>query len=123
MPHKLDNLNFSKSYRLLKPKQFKIVFKDACKIRSQYFSIFAKKNDLEIPRLGLAISKKSSKLSVSRNRIKRVIREDFRNKKELLKGFDIILVSYPKIDTLENYELKELLVKQWETLRRKFKDM
>ncbi len=111
--HKLNSFNFSKFHRLLKSKQFKPVFNGTRKIRNKYLSVFAVKNNFDYPRLGLAISKKSVKLAVGRNRIKRIIRDEFRTHKDLLKGFDIIIVSKPSINDLSNSELREVLIREW----------
>ena len=114
--HKLNSFNFSKFHRLLKSKQFKPVFDGTRKIRNKYLSVFGVKNNLEYSRLGLAISKKSVKFAVGRNRIKRLIREEFRFQKDLLKGFDIVIVSKPSINDLTNSELREMLVREWKKL-------
>lgn len=112
----MNSFNFPKFHRLLKSKQFKIVFDGTHKIRNKYLLVFATKNNFDYPRLGLAISKKSVKLAVNRNRIKRIIRNEFRLHKNLLNGFDIIIVSKPLINDLANNELKEILVQEWKKL-------
>jgi len=48
-------------------------------INSQHLSFYIKVNDLSFSRIGLAIPKKNAKRAVDRNRIKRLIREIFRN--------------------------------------------
>jgi len=46
---------------------------------TKHLSFYKKANDLDISRIGLAIPKKNAKRAVDRNRIKRLIREIFRN--------------------------------------------
>jgi ribonuclease P protein component len=46
---------------------------------TKHLSFYKKVNDLDISRIGLAIPKKNAKRAVDRNRIKRLIREIFRN--------------------------------------------
>ena len=48
-------------------------------VNTQHLSFYKKVNDLGISRIGLAIPKKNAKRAVDRNRIKRLIREVFRN--------------------------------------------
>lgn len=53
------------------------------------------KNDLEINRLGISVSKKVGN-SVIRHRTTRLIRESFRlNKENIAKGYDIVVVGRP----------------------------
>ncbi len=86
------------------------------KIRNNYLSIFATKNNVDHPRLGLAISKKSVRLAVGRNRIKRIIRETFRCNKNILNGFDVVVVSKQKINDLSKSELRKILVREWKKI-------
>lgn len=53
---------------------------------------YTRPNALGYPRLGLAISRKCSPRAVERNRIKRVIREAFRLRRQSLGGVDIVFL-------------------------------
>ena len=57
-------------------------------------------------RLGLAIPKKAVPLSVSRNRIKRICREQFRQTGDLVIG-DYVLVAQRKAALAENAALRQ----------------
>jgi ribonuclease P protein component len=48
-------------------------------VNTQHLSFHKRLNELDISRIGLAIPKKNAKRAVDRNRIKRLIREIFRN--------------------------------------------
>jgi ribonuclease P protein component len=48
-------------------------------INTYHLSFYKKVNDLSVSRIGLAVPKKNAKRAVDRNRIKRLIREIFRN--------------------------------------------
>ena len=48
-------------------------------------------NLIELPRLGLVVSKKVAKLAVHRNYMRRVLREMFRKNKHLLPSFDLVI--------------------------------
>jgi ribonuclease P protein component len=78
LDEKLNHL-FTKKYKINKPAQYSHIFSKPKRLVDKNFIIIAKLNTENYPRLGLAISKKSIKLSVQRNRIKRLIREYFRN--------------------------------------------
>jgi ribonuclease P protein component len=84
---------FDKSQRLLKPAEFKRVFESRQSAHNAHFGIYAVKNTLGQPRVGLVVSKKVSKKAVDRNRIKRQIRENFRLQKALFGAHDFVIVA------------------------------
>lgn len=111
--------DFSRDKRLLVPKQFKAVFDSpTAKVPGKHLLILATDNQLDHPRLGLVIGKKSVKLSVQRNRIKRVIRDSFRHHQASLCGWDIVIVARKGMGDLENAELHQHFAKLWKRLAR-----
>lgn len=62
---------------LKKNYEFKYVFQKGKYVSGRYIEIYVKKNRTQKNLLGIAISKKIAK-SVKRNRIKRLIRENYR---------------------------------------------
>lgn len=62
------------------------------------------------------VGKRVAAHSVTRNRIKRVIRESFRAKQQELSGFDIVVIARHQCDTLSKVELRKGLDKLWERL-------
>lgn len=76
--HKISSVGFPRSARLLKPADFKRVFKKSTVSSDRYFKVLACPNDMNRARLGMAVSRQVDKHAVGRNRIKRVIRESFR---------------------------------------------
>lgn len=110
---------FGREKRLLVPRQFKAVFDSPSgKVPGRNVLLLARDNALDHPRLGMVIGKKSVKLSVERNRIKRQIRESFRHNLELLAGWDIVIVAKRGLGDLENEELKQQFGKLWKRLAR-----
>lgn len=113
------NRGFGREKRLLTPRQFTAVFDSPSgKVPGKNVLLLARNNDLEHPRLGLVIGKKSVKLSVQRNRIKRVIRETFRLSQADLVGWDIVVVARKGLGELENPELIRQFGKLWQRLAR-----
>ena len=109
--------DFSREKRLLVPKQFKAVFDSpTCKAPGKSVLLLARENALQHPRLGLVIGKKSVKLSVERNRLKRLIRDSFRHHQELLAGLDIVVVARKGLGDLDNPELHQQFGKLWKRL-------
>jgi ribonuclease P protein component len=62
---------------LTKRREFDLVFKEGSSLASKNLVIYARPNELDFSRLGLAVSKKIGK-AVARNRIKRLLREAMR---------------------------------------------
>ena len=107
-----------KRARLLKAADYARVFDNAVRSSDQYFTVLARKNDSSYPRLGLAISKKRAKLAVTRNRLKRLIRESFRLRQQELFAADYIVLAGQKSSKATNSELNHSLDKHWQRLNK-----
>ncbi len=113
------NQDFSRDKRLLIPRQFKAVFDSPSgKIPGKNVLLLARENGLGHPRIGMVIGKKSVKLSVERNRLKRLIRESFRQHQALLGGWDIVVVARKGIADSDNVEIARQFGKFWKRLQR-----
>lgn len=111
--------DFSREKRLLTPRHFKAVFDSPTgKVPGKNLLLLARDNDLDHPRLGLVIGKKSVKLSVERNRLKRLMRESFRLHQDSLVGWDIVIVARKGLGDLQNPELIQHFGKLWKRLAR-----
>ena len=107
---------FSKSLRLNKASEFKDLFRLGKKLSCRYFAIYIKPNNLSYARLGIVVAKKAVRLAANRNKIKRAIRENFRLNQMLVAGYDILVVGYDPINTLDKIELRQILNQQWKKL-------
>ena len=107
-----------KRARLLKAAEFNRVFDKAVRSSDQYFTVLARPNDIEFPRLGLAISKKRAKFAVSRNRLKRIIRESFRQKQHQLYCADYIVLAGQNSTSANNSRLIKSLEIHWQKLNK-----
>ena len=108
---------FPRGVRLTGSAQFQRVFK---KPRLRYttaaIAVLAVDNNLGVARLGVAISRKVARRAVTRNRIKRVIRDSFRCQRQSLPSMDIVVVGEPGADKKTNAELRDALQRHWERL-------
>lgn len=85
----------------------------------------ARVNDLQQHRLGMAVSKKACAKAVGRNRIKRVVRENFRNRmigSVADKTLDIVILPTAQAANQSNKILDESLTIHWLKLIRKAGD-
>lgn len=107
-----------KRARLLKAADFNRVFNKSKRSADQYFTVLARPNDKGLPRLGLAISKKRVTLAVTRNRIKRLIRESFRHKQHRLCRADYIVIAGHQCSNTNNGRLFRSLEQHWQKLNK-----
>jgi len=104
---------FPPQLRLRQPAEFKRVFAKSERSTDQYFTILALVNDLEHPRLGLAIAKKNIKRAVDRNRIKRSARESFRRQQNEISALDFVVMARREAATATSKALQASLDKHW----------
>lgn len=108
---------FPKRARLLKPAEFSRVFKDPIRSSDRLFTILAVTNaEQAMPRLGLAISKKHAKRALDRNRIKRLVRESFRHRLQLLPMADFVVMARDVTRQASSQEIFDSLSQHWKRL-------
>ncbi len=114
-----DGTTFPRENRLLTPAQYRAVFDHPVRTTDNYFTVLCRTSGDTTPRLGLAVAKKNSRLAVDRNRIKRVIRESFRNNKVTLGGINYVVLSRAGANSATNRELFASLQRHWRKLSQK----
>lgn len=105
---------YPRSHRLLTGARYQRVFQ-GCehKTGDHLISILAVANDLNHPRLGMAVSIKAAGSAVKRNRIKRLIRESFRLHQAMLGGLDVVVVVRRGISDRGNQRINQTLDTHW----------
>ena len=88
---------------LKKNYEFRTVLKKGNCYRGQLIDIFIKNNNKNINMLGIAVSKKAGN-SVKRNRIKRLIRENYRLLEEEIGVGNSIIIMWKKNLEFENFD-------------------
>jgi len=96
--------------RLRKNEEFQLVFKQGKSFANRQFVVYVLKNaERKYSRLGLSVSKKMGN-AVMRNRIKRLIKEIFRELGDRLEaGNDYIVISRKPVRTMEYSDMKDSL--------------
>lgn len=113
-------LSFPKSHRLLRPADYGKVFNDVqIKVPHRNFLVLATPNQLGHARIGLIFSKKNLKLAVQRNRIKRQVRESFRQQHRLPE-MDIIVLARQGLKDLDNQAVQKAMTDLWRRLNKKY---
>jgi ribonuclease P protein component len=106
--------NFDKSRRLLTKAEFDAVFKLAKKKVIPGFVVLYRPNQLTHARLGCVLSKRMLAKAHQRNRIKRVLRESFRQ--QILPGFDVIFLARHGLAKNKNADITTRLSDVWNEL-------
>ena len=88
---------FSKKKRLASNKQFEAVLARKVRVANGLLVLYAAENDCGYPRLGISVGK-SCGGAVERNRLKRLLREAFRQSQDRIPpGFDYLLMISPQL--------------------------
>ena len=95
---------FPRGHQLRKGNDFREVFKSGNRCHTEHFTILYKDNSRGFPRLGLIVGKGVFASAVKRNRLKRLVREVYRQNSDLFNSFDIVIKAENKQLTL-NYDL------------------
>lgn len=114
----MSSAGLPKQARLLNAADFNRVFEKPSRASDQFFTVLIRPNELGRPRLGMAISKRRVKLSVGRNRIKRLVRENFRLSPDNFNA-DYVVLAGKQAATATNQQLWKSLEKHWVILKKK----
>lgn len=113
-------MGFNSQQRLLIAADYKNVFDNASiKASRPSFLFLATPNNKPHPRLGLIVAKKHVRLATQRNRIKRLIRESFRQQKNL-PPLDVVVLVRSGQQERENTDIHEDLMVLWRQLKKRY---
>lgn len=109
---------FPKSRRVRQRREFYRIYRQGRVLQDEFFRLHycILKNGAEPGHLGLTVGKSLGK-AVQRNRIKRILREVFRQHPELSLGLELVAQPKPALAPLENAKISELFLRMLQHLR------
>ncbi len=116
-------LGLAKSARLLESAAYRKAMRQGRKTLDDCFIVYANPNLLDHARLGIIVSRKVSLKAVVRNRIKRRIRESFRQHQQALSGLDIVVMAQLSSVGAAAKEQRESLARHWKDSTQRCKNL
>jgi ribonuclease P protein component len=105
-----------KTDRILKREEFLRVYEEGRKVHARYFTAFILPNDVDKPRLGITVTRKTGN-SVERNRARRLVREAFRKTRWIAPiGVDIVINAKRLLVDAKSREVEREFVAFWERM-------
>ena len=84
--------SFQKALRLRRRRQFLVVQRDGVRRHTSHLVFIRRRGEMGCPRLGVTVSARVGN-SVQRNRIKRLLREVFRQRRAELAPCDLVVIA------------------------------
>ena len=110
--------SYSRKYRLASKQEVQSVFAARPKkVSRQYLLILYTPNQLDYARLGIIAGKQHLRRAVDRNRVRRVIRESFRQTKAALSGLDLIVLIRSSCSKVETKTIRNDIDHLWQTIQ------
>ena len=107
---------FSRAMRMNNPGDFSRVFRSGKRTGGGGLTVITVENSVGHPRLGLAVAKKHLKLACHRNRLKRIIRDAFRQNQSAFSNIDIVVLSRADVKQRDLKQIRTALDKHWLTV-------
>ena len=107
---------FAPRKRLLSPKDYERVYALRRRVSDGFFSVNYAPSDAGHSRLGLSVGAKMVGNAVSRNRVKRTVRESFRLHQLQLPAVDLVVGARAMARTAHNARLRESLADLWKKI-------
>jgi ribonuclease P protein component len=90
--------------------------KNGRRVRDAYFLVFVIANDSSSARLGLGVSRRVAPRAVDRNRLRRQVRESFRQHQHQFAGRDVVVMAQAAARPAASHELRASLEQHWQQI-------
>lgn len=110
-----DTAGFPPNQRLHTAAEFGRVFAEPARSSDRFFTVLARSSGRAAARLGLTVSRRAARRAVDRNKLKRLAREAFRQRREL-PPWDFVVLARMGADRAERRALRASLDRHFEQL-------
>ena len=105
----MENQTFSRDARIRKKKDYLTVYQQGVRKDTRHFIVIARPNGSGFSRLGVTVSKKAGG-AVTRNRVKRLLREFFRlHQSQFTPAQDIVIIAKRNMPALTYQDVRREL--------------
>lgn len=105
-----------RAHRVLAARDFRAALSSPCRAGDRLMAVVARDNGLGHARLGIAVSRRVARRAVDRNRIKRHVREAFRQRTLELPGLDLIVLARGDAAGASAQDIRRSLARQWQRI-------
>ena len=109
----------SRHFRLTSKADFQSVFDKPSKVTRKGLMVLYRQTERPHPRLGIIVSKQHVRRAVDRNRLRRVVRESFRQVRTSFAGLDIVVLIRPEWAALTAAKSRLELASLWQLISEK----
>ena len=102
--------------RLRRAAEFKQLYASGRRLGAEPFTAIVRPNQLGTARLGMSIAARVLRRAVQRNRVRRLIRESFRQRCGQLPALDIVVGVRGGVQAASSARLREALERLWQKI-------
>jgi ribonuclease P protein component len=110
---------FTAAQRLHNKAEFDRVYRHSRRLGDAMFAVFICDTGYHTPRLGLSTAARIVGNAVRRNRIKRLVRESFREHQHELPNVDIVFNARAGVCQADNASIRRSLERHWQAISRR----
>jgi ribonuclease P protein component len=114
--HQVPTFTLGPNRRLRRTAEFKQLYAHGRRLGAEPFTAVVRPNQLGTARLGMSIAARNVRRAVQRNRVRRLIRESFRQRCDQLPALDIVVGVRSGVQAVTRARLRESIERLWQKI-------